>query len=218
MKSFEHHLKTQIITFKNETSYFYYPFSEFIKDESLYHIPSISPIHNAQLIRRYWIDGNGSFEDEHGIIYTDPVSCEAYADNMETYKERYLGEGGLDWYKRRKWMAMNDELRTFIYNRYDEGTQNSFNSEFAVVVDTQHTRTLTQQEELIKTYCKTVRNWIAQVMLHYYQKREDIFNATTIEAIDTVTPHFQEYYGDNGTVYKDHKIKLSQFFGFSPKD
>jgi hypothetical protein len=112
--------------------------------------------------------------------------------------------------------TVRSEVRAFIYSYYDEGTQNSFNAEFANLVDKQVSgETLTAQELQVKDAIKSVKTWIQAVMGYYYSVRQQIFDATAMAEVQAITWNFKDQYGENGTVLKDPCVKLSTFYGYA---
>lgn len=63
---------------------------------------------------------------------------------------------------------INAQLQTYIYSKYDQGTQISFNAIFADP-DT---------PEVAKTTIKTLKAWIMSILSYYYQAKQAITNNT----------------------------------------
>ncbi|MCP3685479.1 MAG: hypothetical protein GY861_22740 [bacterium] len=155
------------------------------------------------------------------IPVADIVSAHGGVEGDYTLETKTLSEvevifpPDLEEYREDAIAANNLVLVEFIQAHYDEGTQNSFNAQFAEYVDYQvNGITLTEQQLQVKNALLLVKSWISTVMSYYYSVKDEYINAASVSVIDAVSGEYETRYGDTGVVFPDPGITLASFYGY----
>jgi len=108
----------------------------------------------------------------------------------------------LEHLKQDKLVQLKQELQSFIYSHYDQGTQASFIAFYQLAKEQNNTTALTQIQK--------VRDWINSVLNYYYSKKEAIKNATTQDELFSIVWDWQEVEETEHVELQDVMSMLSQ--------
>jgi len=108
----------------------------------------------------------------------------------------------LDEVKQQKLHQLKQELQNFIYSHYDQGTQASLTAIYQQAKEGNKTEVITQITK--------VWDWIRNVLIYYYTKKNEIINATTITELNNVIWNWQDVEETEHIELKDVMQLLNQ--------
>ena len=130
---------------------------------------------------KYKLTKNGVIDLETGMFIPSDPANRHWQEYQEWLKSgnNPLPEHTLEELKQRKLAQLKQELKNFIYSRYDDGTQKTLQTIYIQAQEAGDTAKINT--------IKQVWDWINSVLIYYYQKKDAILNAIDEASLNNIT-------------------------------